>query len=48
VKNKQKKALVRFLVAGAVGLIIHKFEEIINEKTDERYPDENSDQKKTN
>jgi hypothetical protein len=44
VKNKQKKALVRFILAGAVGLIIHKIEDVINEKTDERYPDEETDQ----
>lgn len=43
-KNKHKKALIRFILAGAVGLIIHKFEDIINDKTDERYPDEDSDQ----
>lgn len=47
VKNKQKRAIVRFALAGIVGLIIHKVEEVINEKTDERYPDE-TDQKKKN
>ena len=46
--NKQKKALVRFFLAGAAALLLHKVEEVINDKTDERYPDEDSDQKKSN
>lgn len=44
VNNKQKKALIRFVLAGIVGLVIHKAEEVINDKTDERFPDEDSDQ----
>lgn len=44
--NKQKKALVRFILAGAAALLLHKVEEIVNEKTDERFPDEDSDQEK--
>lgn len=45
-KNKQKKALVRFILAGAAALILHKIEEIVNDKTEERFPDEDSDQEK--
>lgn len=43
-KNKQKKAFIRFLLAGIVGLVLHEIEDIINDKTDERFPDEDSDQ----
>lgn len=38
--NKQKKALIKFLLAGATGLILSKIEEVINKKADERFPDE--------
>jgi hypothetical protein len=44
VNNKQKKALIRFVLAGAAALLLHKVEEVINEKTDECFPDEDSDQ----
>jgi hypothetical protein len=44
VKNTQKKALIRFVLAGLVGLVLHEIEDIINDKTDERFPDEDSDQ----
>jgi hypothetical protein len=44
VNNKQKKALVRFVLAGIAALALHKVEEVINDKTDECFPDEDSDQ----
>lgn len=38
--SKQKKAIVRFLAAGVVALLIHKAEDVINKKADEIFPDE--------
>jgi hypothetical protein len=37
VNAKQKKALVRFVVAGVIALILHKAEDVINDKTDEYF-----------
>lgn len=45
VKNKQKKALLKFLLAGAAALIIDKIKDVIEEKADERFPDEPDQEK---
>lgn len=41
-KNAQKRALIRFAVAGAIALILHKVEDIVNNKADDYFPDEES------
>lgn len=38
--NSQKKALIRFVIAGAAALILHKVESFVNDKADEHFPDE--------
>lgn len=35
-------ALIRFAVAGAIALILHKVEDIVNNKADDYFPDEES------
>lgn len=42
---KQKKAIVRFLIAGAIALILNKAEDTINEKTDEYFGSDEPEQK---
>lgn len=42
--NKRKKDIIKFIVGGAFALILAKIETAINEKADERYPDEETDQ----
>lgn len=34
---KQKKALVRFVIAGIAALLIHKVEDVVNDKADEYF-----------
>ena len=43
-KNKQKKALIKFILGGLAALALSQVESFINEKADERYPDEETDQ----
>lgn len=42
--NKQKKALIKFFIGGIAAYALSKAEDFINEKADERFPDEETDQ----
>lgn len=38
--NKQKKAAIKFVLAGLAAVIIDKIKDKINEAAEERFPDE--------
>ena len=42
--NKRKKDIVKFIVGGIVALALAKAEKFIDKKTDEHFPDEETDQ----
>lgn len=33
-----KNLLAKFIIGGAFGLLVSKFQDVLNEKTDERWP----------
>lgn len=42
--NKRKKDIIKFLVGGAIALVLAKAEKLIDKKADDYFPDEDSDQ----
>lgn len=46
VNNKRKKDLIKFVIGGAIALVLAKAEKLIDKKADDYFPDEDSDQEK--
>ena len=42
--NKQKRALIKFFIAGGAALLIDKIKDIIIDKSEEYFPDDEPDQ----